>query len=82
MVFFGVLVVMKIMLVELGNMDREKIKEKFLMLNFVEKIYFKYVISMFCVWYWIVNGRVIGRRMYLINVNYYVLRIRNGVVFD
>lgn len=49
MVFFGVLVVMKIMLVELGNMDREKIKEKFLMLKFVEKIYFKYVISMFCV---------------------------------
>lgn len=49
MMFFGVLVVMKIMLVELGNMDREKIKEKFLMLNFVEKIYFKYVISMFCV---------------------------------
>lgn len=45
----GVPVAMKIMSVELGNMDREKIKEKLPMLNSVEKIHLKHATSMFCV---------------------------------
>lgn len=43
MVFFGVLVVMKIMLVELGNMNWEKIKEKIFNIKFLWK---KYILNM------------------------------------
>lgn len=45
----GAPVAMKIMSVELGNTDREKIKEKLPMLNSVEKIHLKHATSMFCV---------------------------------